>query len=88
MAIDPHTRDCAIRLMRRGQLTVSQAARRAGVSRQAALSWARGAKIDLAAAAELRADRIWRRAIMGYRRAAHFRASLEIKPCLDGDDAP
>jgi predicted DNA-binding protein (UPF0251 family) len=62
MTTDDSTKRAALRLLRRGQVTQSEAARLAGVSRQLMRHWARA--IDVDAAREAMVARLWQRAIL------------------------
>ena len=62
-------RRTALHFMRRGQMTIAQAAMLAGVHRGTVLRWVRDAKIDIEAATLFRIQSLWRKRIMSYRRA-------------------
>jgi len=58
---DNSTKEAALKLLSQGKITLTEAARRCGESRQTVTYWARG--IDLAAAREIYLKRIWREAL-------------------------
>lgn len=60
---DNSTKAAAIKLLERGEITLSEAARLAGTSKQAAQQWARGRELDLNAARERHLARIWTKAL-------------------------
>ena len=55
------TRPAALKLLAKGLVTQSEAARLAGISRQLVRKWVKGA--DTVAAREAYLDRIWRKAM-------------------------
>lgn len=55
------TRGIALALLRRGEVTIAQAARFAGVSRQRVTQWCEAARIDARKASEGRAAWAWTR---------------------------
>ena len=56
-------RRAALSLLRRGEITISEAAELAGVSRQLVYAWCKRAKIEPAPAREGRITKAWRKEI-------------------------
>lgn len=61
--IDPDARRAAVTLLRRGLLTVPEAAALAGVSRQVVRYWCKAARIEIGQSREAVIARLWRRAV-------------------------
>lgn len=62
---DPDARRAAVRLLRRGTITVSEAASMAGVSRQVVRYWCAVAGVEIGKARSIAIAKAWRRAIGG-----------------------
>lgn len=60
---DTTARDTAVRLMRSGEATISEAAALAGVDRQLAYYWAKAAEIDVAATRRAYLEKRWAAAL-------------------------
>jgi hypothetical protein len=62
--IDPDARRAAVTLLRRGTITVSEAAALAGVSRQVVRYWCKSARIGIGATRAVMIGKAWRRAMI------------------------
>lgn len=61
--LDPEARRAVVVLMRRGLLTVPEAARLAGVTRPVVRYWCKAAKIEIGQAREAMLAKAWRRTL-------------------------
>lgn len=61
--LDPDARRAAVSLIRRGEITVPEAAALAGVSRHVVRYWCRAAKVEIGQARAARLAKAWRKAI-------------------------
>lgn len=60
---DTQARRAAVRVLRRGSMTVSEVAAIAGVSRQVVRYWCRAAGVDIGRARQLLLAKLWRRTL-------------------------
>ena len=62
-----------VHFLRRGQMTIAQAAEHSGVHRATIWEWAKAAHIDVETATRFRLQSLWRSRVMSYRTAPRSR---------------